>query len=163
MVKISTKKVVYTSLFAAIVFVATYIIKVPTPTNGYVNIGDAAVIFGALVLGPLFGAIAAGIGSCLSDIIGGYPAYAPATFVIKFIMGAVCGALLANNRTTGKLVTAAAAAEVIMVFGYFLYEGAVLGLGIGAVVGIPSNCVQGSISAVIAVILAKCIKTPENL
>lgn len=161
--KISTRKIVYTSLFAAIIFVATYIIKVPTPTNGYVNIGDAAVILASLALGPLFGAIAAGIGSCLSDIIGGYASYAPATFVIKYIMGAVCGALLSKSKTTAALVFAAVVSEIIMVFGYFLYEGAVMGLGIGAAVGIPSNCVQGLISAVIAVILAKCIKMPENL
>lgn len=160
-VKITTRKIVYTSLFAAITFVATFIIKVPTPTNGYVNIGDAAVILGALALGPLYGAISAGIGSCLSDITGGYASYAPATFIIKFIMGAVCGAVLTKNRKTVGLVTAAVFAEIIMILGYFLYEGFVLGLGLGAAVGIPSNCVQGLISAVIAVILAKCIKMPN--
>lgn len=161
--KISTRKIVYTSLFAAIIFVATYIIQVPTPTNGYVNIGDAAIILAGLALGPLFGAISAGIGSCLSDIIGGYASYAPATFVIKFIMGAVCGAVLSKNSKIGGLVIAAVISEIIMVLGYFLYEGAVLGLGIGAAVGIPSNCVQGLVSAVIAVILAKCIKIPKNI
>ncbi len=161
--KIGTRKIVYTSLFAAIVFAATYIIKVPTPTNGYVNIGDAAVILASLALGPLFGAIAGGIGSCLSDIIGGYASYAPATFVIKFVMGAVCGAILSKSKKTVVLAFAAVIAEILMAFGYFLYECAVLGLGIGAAVGIPSNCIQGLISAVIAVILAKCIKMPENL
>lgn len=161
--KISTRKIVYTSLFAAIIFVATYIIKVPTPTNGYVNIGDAAVILGAFVLGPLFGAIAAGIGSCLTDIVAGYVAYAPATFIIKFIMAAVCGLIFSKNRKTLGLISAVLASEIIMILGYFLYEGTVLGFGLGAAAGIPSNCVQGIVSAVIAVILAKCIKLPKEI
>lgn len=161
--KISTRKLVYTALFAAVIFVATYIIKVPTPTNGYVNIGDAAVILGAFVLGPLFGAIAAGIGSCLTDVVAGYMAYAPATFIIKFIMATVCGLIFSKNRKTPGLIIGVLVSEIIMVLGYFLYEATVMGLGFGAAVGIPSNCIQGVISAVIAVILAKCIKLPKEI
>ena len=114
--KISTRKLVYTALFAAVIFVATYIIKVPTPTNGYVNIGDAAVILGAFVLGPLFGAIAAGIGSCLTDVVAGYMAYAPATFIIKFIMAAVCGLIFSKNRKTPGLIIGVLVSEIIMVY-----------------------------------------------
>ena len=37
-------KIVLTALFAAMAFVATYIIRIPTVgTNGYVNIGDTIV------------------------------------------------------------------------------------------------------------------------
>lgn len=52
------------------------IIKVPTfGMNGYVNIGDAAVLISAWLLGNPYGAFAAGIGSGLADLLSGYPAY----------------------------------------------------------------------------------------
>ena len=43
------KLVVVSAVFAALVFVLTYTLKVPTPT-GYVHIGDAAIYLAACVL-----------------------------------------------------------------------------------------------------------------
>ena len=78
------KKMVLAALFAAITCVSTMVIKVPTiGTNGYVNIGDAAVLLSAWLLGNPYGALAAGIGSGLADILAGYIAYAPGTIIIK--------------------------------------------------------------------------------
>ena len=75
----------YASLFAALVFVATMIIKIPTLTGGYMNIGDGMVLLCGFILGPIWGALAAGIGSMLADLVG-YPIYAVATFLIKALM-----------------------------------------------------------------------------
>ena len=81
----------FASMFAALVFIATMIIKIPTPTGGYVNIGDGMVMICGWVLGPVWGSLAAGIGSMLADLVG-YPIYAGATFVIKALMAlAACG------------------------------------------------------------------------
>ena len=77
------KKLIMAALFAALACVATMIIKVPTPgTEGYINLGDAIVILCGVILGPVWGFLAAGIGSCLADLIGGYFVYVPITFVI---------------------------------------------------------------------------------
>ena len=60
------------------------IIRIPTPgTGGYIHPGDALVILSGIILGPLYGFLAAGLGSCLSDFLGGYFFYVPATFLIK--------------------------------------------------------------------------------
>ena len=78
-------KIVITALFAALACVATMIIKVPTVgTNGYVNIGDTIVLLSAWMIGGVYGALAAGIGSALSDFISGYGSYVPGTFVLTF-------------------------------------------------------------------------------
>ena len=70
-----------------IVLTATYIIKVPTlGTNGYVNIGDTMVLLSAWLIGGIYGGLAAGIGSAMSDLIAGYTTYVPGTLVIKLLM-----------------------------------------------------------------------------
>ena len=81
------------ALFAAIICIATFIVKIPSPaTNGYFNLGDCFVILSGLLLSPVYGALAAGIGSALADILSGYAQYAPATFcnlnaLIKEVLG----------------------------------------------------------------------------
>ena len=68
-----TKKIVMTALFAALACVATMSIRIPTPgTSGYIHPGDAIVILAGIILGPAYGFLAAGIGSCLADLLGGY-------------------------------------------------------------------------------------------
>ncbi|MDD6310394.1 MAG: ECF transporter S component [Firmicutes bacterium] len=49
---------------------------------------------GVLVLGTRDGAIAAAIGSCLGDILGGFPVWAPWTLVIKGGMALVLAVVL---------------------------------------------------------------------
>ena len=47
-------KIVLTALFAALAYVATSIIRVPTVgTQGYVNIGDSIVLLSAWLIGCL--------------------------------------------------------------------------------------------------------------
>lgn len=134
-----------TSLFAALCCTATLVIKVPSPTGGYVNAGDVLVILGSFLLGPYWGCAASGLGSALSDLISGYPHYIPGTFIIKALMALVSGIILRRIRMK-KLVSAViagAAAEVIMISGYLLYSGIILGYGAAALASVPGNCVQG--------------------
>ena len=58
--KFNTQKLVLTALFAALTCVATMIIRIPTPgTGGYIHPGDALVILSGIILGPLYGFLAA--------------------------------------------------------------------------------------------------------
>ena len=43
---------------AALVYVATSIIQIPSPVNGYVNLGDCFVLLSGWLLGPWYGAAA---------------------------------------------------------------------------------------------------------
>lgn len=140
-------KLVLTALFAALTCVATMIIKVPTlGTNGYVNIGDTIVLLSAWMIGGVYGALAAGIGSALADLLSGYGTYVPGTLAIKFLMAlaayGIFKALVKMNKTVAYIVSAVVA-EVIMIAGYFLYESTLLGYGLAAVPSIGSNAIQG--------------------
>lgn len=140
------KKLVFAALFAALSCVATMVIKIPTPTGGYIHAGDAVVLLSAFLLGPWWGAAAAGLGSCLADILSGYALYAPGTFAVKFLVALVAGLLLSSKFIKKPLVRALFAGvvgEAVMVLGYLVYEAFVLGYGAAAIGGVPMNLIQG--------------------
>ncbi|MCM1166709.1 MAG: ECF transporter S component [Lachnospiraceae bacterium] len=156
-------KLCFAATFAALIFAATKLIQIPTPTGGYVNLGDCFVLTAAWVLGPVYGFAAAGIGSALVDLMG-YTQYVPGTFFIKGLM-AVTAALIvkaflkksAKLRFAGFAVSGLAA-ELIMVGGYYLYEAALLGYGfLGALGGVFGNCVQGVFGLVFGVIFVQVV------
>lgn len=66
------KKLVLAAMFAALSCVATMVIQIPSPMSGYVNLGDCFVLLGGVVLGPVWGFLAGGVGSMLADVILGY-------------------------------------------------------------------------------------------
>lgn len=158
-----TKKLVLAALLAALCCVATMVIQIPSPANGFVNLGDCFVLLAAWLLGPWYGAAAAGIGSMLADLLAGYAHYAPGTLVIKALM-ALAAALIfrkmAHNKTAAMVVSSFAA-ELIMVGGYFLYAMLLLGKGIGAAASIPGNLVQGAVGMVVSVILMGILRKTE--
>jgi ECF transporter S component (folate family) len=145
------RKLVLSALMAALCTVMTMVIQVPSPMQGYVNLGDCAVLISAWMLGPLYGGAAAGIGSALADLLSGYAHYVPGTFAIKFLMAAAAALIL--RAMTKKAPSAMLAAEVIMVLGYFAYASLWLGKGLAAAASIPGNIVQGVFGLVAATVV----------
>lgn len=154
----NTEKLVLAALMAALACVATMVIRIPIPaTNGYVNLGDAFVILSGVVLGPLYGGLAAGIGSALADLLAGYVGYAIATFIIKGIMGVLVGFMVKKGSVLNVIISGILA-EVIMVGGYFLAEALFMGYGLGAIGGVLGNVMQGIAGVVISALLLPILK-----
>lgn len=144
------QRTVLTAVLAALTCAAT-MLHVPT-VNGYANLGDCMVITCAWVLGPLYGACAAALGSALADIILYYALYAPATFVIKGLMALtayfLCAALSKTKvKAPISRVTGAISAETVMVLGYFVFETLLYGNGAG-LASLISNIAQGVVGAI---------------
>lgn len=155
------KKLVYAALFAALSCVATMVIRIPTPIGGYIHAGDAVVLLSGFMLGPWWGAAAAGLGSALADLLAGYGLYVPGTFVIKFAVALIGGALLRaafikNDAVRG--IVAGVIAEIVMVLGYLVFEAWILGYGAAAVGGVAMNCIQGAFGAVVSVALYMALR-----
>jgi uncharacterized membrane protein len=152
------KKLTVTALLAALVFVITFLVRVPMPAvaGGYINLGDTVIYLGAMLLGGWPGAAAAAIGSGLSDLLAGFPIYAPATFIIKGLMGLACG-LLAKRGSFARFTFAAFISGVIMVAGYFLYEVMIFDVA-RAVASVPFNAVQLVGGVAFALILYPAVK-----
>lgn len=152
------KKIVLTALMAALICVATMIIKIPSPLGGYINLGDCLVLISGWILSPVYGFLAAGIGSALADLLSGYALYAPATFIIKGCMALVAfGIFKLMKNKTRKLparLIGSILAEIVMVGGYFVFEGFLYGFG-ASLVNIPPNCIQSVAGIVIGLLLVK--------
>ena len=84
-----TREIVTAALMAALACVATMVIKIPSPLQGYLNLGDCIVLVCGWILAPGYAFLAAGIGSALADVLSGYVFYATATLVIKGFMAVV--------------------------------------------------------------------------
>ena len=155
-----TRKIVYAAMFAALACVAT-MIKVPIPPNGYVNLGDCVVLATGFMLSPVYGFLAAGVGSLLADVFAGYVIYAPATFVIKGLMALiVCfGVRLFPKKKRGVLarIVCAVFAEIVMIAGYFLFEGFLYGFE-ASLVNIPANAIQGAVGILLGVLLTAALE-----
>lgn len=171
----TTKKWVIAALFAALTCICTMIIKIPTPTGGYIHPGDGMVLLCGIVLGPGMGALAAGIGSMLSDLFSGYLVWVPATLTIKALTAMIAGVLFHKSRrlltaskaaSTIRIILGGIAGEAVMVVGYFLFEiglnaasnggfsAAAIAGGIAySATSIPGNILQGVTGIVIACVL----------
>lgn len=164
---------VCSALFAALVCIATMIIKISTPTFGYIHLGDGMVLLCGIFCGPAAGALAAGTGSAFADLFSGYAAWAPATFLIKALTAGCCGLAfrhLSCRKKTAHAYRIAAAisgllGEIVMITGYFFYEAALAAsfggltktsLAAGAASaasGIPFNAIQGITGIVVCCLL----------
>ena len=97
--KSNIRTLTYTALMTAFVFITTSVIKIPIPfTNGYIHAGDTAIFLGGILLGPVHGAVAAGIGSAMADLLGGYAHWALPTLLIKGLMGFIVGYFSSEKR-----------------------------------------------------------------
>ena len=166
------KKLVITALMAALTCVMTLVVQIPMPLGGYVNLGDGVILLlSAVILGPLYGALAGAIGACLADIISGFAIYAPGTFVIKALIAVVAFYVykaidkhIKNTSITfvAKLV-AGVLGEIVMVAGYFVYDATVMGYGLAAASGLVGNSIQGVIAVVVFVALGEVITRNKAL
>lgn len=151
-----TKKLVMSALLAALVCIATMVVKIPSPLKGYLNLGDCIVLTAGWILSPVYGFLAAGIGSALADLFAGYVVYAPVTFAIKGLMAV--GAFYIfhyTHKKTGELparVISGTAAELLMILGYYVFEGILYGFQ-AAAVNIPANGIQGLAGLMIGIVL----------
>lgn len=141
----------------AVVFVATYFVKVPQPSGGYLNLSDIAIFFVSFIFGPIVGGIAGAVGPSISDAIG-YASYVPGTFVIHGLEGVVAG-LIAWRGDIRRMVIATIAGCAVMIGGYFIYEWLILRVGIGiAGTDVIGNIWQGLAGAVVAIPLTIAVR-----
>ncbi|MBQ2704681.1 MAG: ECF transporter S component [Clostridia bacterium] len=162
-------KLIMSALFAALTCIFTMLpIGIPSLTQGYIHFGDCFVLLSGWYLGP-YGVLAAGIGSMLTDILGGYLIYAPATLIIKMLVALIATSVLKISQKDGGIKFAlrllgGIVAEVFMAIGYFIYSATVMGYGwAGSAVEIPNNLVQGGVGVVAAIILAQIIDSTHVL
>jgi uncharacterized membrane protein len=156
-------KLVTAALMAAMTCVVTMIlpIKIPYGNGGYIHPGDAFVLLSGIILGPVYGGLAAGIGSMMADLLSSYVQYAPATFIIK-ILAAMAGAYSFRHIRKNSVVLSGIFGGIIVTLGYFIYDRILSGNFAAALVGVPFNILQNIMGIVLAsIILPLLVKIPQ--
>lgn len=166
-------KIILTGLMMAMIVVATAIIPIPVPFgSGYIHFGDAMIFLSVLILGWRYGAIAAGFGSALADLLLGYAIWSPWTLFVKGIMAAIMGLFIVKSmHRKGVNILGVPIYTLIgmilggcfMVAGYYVAEGVIYGNFISPIASAPWNVVQFTVGTILATILAAALyKTPAK-
>ena len=138
-------------IFAALVFVVTAYLHIPT-YNGYVHVGDGFIFLAACILPTPYAVFVGACGAMLADVLTGYAIWAPGSVVIKALSA------MLFSRKTAKMVSARnllmlIPATVICAGGYYLYEVIITGSFVGALAGIPGSLIQSAASAIVFVLV----------
>jgi len=144
----SLRLLTLSALFAALIFVFTAFVRVPSPL-GYMHLGDGFIFLAAEALGPL-AAVPAALGSALADFMAGYPVYIPVTALIKALMALL--AVWAHRLPLLLRTLVLVLAELLMVAGYCVFEFILYGWG-NAIAAVPFNLLQGALGVVLASLL----------
>lgn len=156
-------KLVTAALMAALTCVVTMLvpIKIPFGNGGYIHPGDAFVLLSGIILGPVYGSFAAGIGSMMADVLSPYIMYAPATFIIK-LLAALIASFTYRRFRKGSLVLAGVFSGIIVTLGYLLCDSIFYGTFQTAIVAVPFNLLQNIMGIIIAMILLPLLmKVPQ--
>lgn len=119
--KWSLVTIVFVGVLAAMVYVVT-LFRFPL-LGSKVHFANAVCLLGGMLLGPVPGGLAAGLGSALYDAFNGYDLLNVAiTFVSKFAMAWVCGLIkhAGEAHRVDRTVLAAAAGALTYVALYML-------------------------------------------
>jgi len=146
------------AVLTALTTIATVVIAIPIPaSSGFLNFGDALVMLSGLLLGPLGGFIAGGVGSAMGDVILGYVHFAPITLVVKGCEGLVMGLFSSRARNASLLakwdVVGLAASSLVMVTGYFLAEIPLYGYGAALAELLTANWLQVVVGSIVTAIV----------
>ncbi|MCL2002657.1 MAG: ECF transporter S component [Oscillospiraceae bacterium] len=160
---IAPTDIVQVGVFAAIVYGGMWLrIQIPAPVGfTAVNLGNIFVLMAGLMLGPVKGGLAAGIGGMVFNLT--HPiliAYWPFTLVFRFAHAFVCGLVSARGGKMARMTAAAAAGQLTYITLYlsqvFFWDGVVVkGLyPAEAWISLATPAVTTLINGVIAVTVA---------
>lgn len=147
------KLICISAMLSALVFVATFLVKVPLPV-GYVHVGDGIVFLASALLPLPYAMVAAAVGVGLADLCAGYAIYIPITVIIRILT------VLFFSRKKPMLswhnLIALAGAIILCAVGYWAFEAIfIYESGIAALAGLPFNIAQSALGAVIYIIVSK--------
>ena len=145
------------AMFAVLVFVATYALKIPI-YHGLPHMGDAVIMALALTFGKQAGAVAGALGAMLSALLSGYNiVWLPVSFIIHGLQGYLTGWIGYNSRFFLRRLLAVVIGGLVMSVLYqivsFLYYG--IGAALPQFIG---NVLQFSSGVVVSLILASALE-----
>lgn len=145
------RNLVLTAVFAAMVYVLTAFLKIPTH-QGYIHVGDGIIYLAAAILPTPYAMAAGAIGAGLSDYLSGYAMWVLPTMIIK----AVTAAVFTYKKDTivhVRNIIALVPAILICVGGYYFASVILYGDWGAALADVPTNFIQGISSSALFIFL----------
>ena len=152
---VTTRTITMTAVLTAIIFIMTFVPRIPIPL-GYPHLGDAVIFMTVLFAGRRDAAIAASVGSALSDLIGGFPIWIIPTVLIKWVMIEIVFRMSHPERGTVKIPSvrtfwAFLVSAAWMVVSYTAAGAVLYGSMAASTAMIPGLIGEGVINMVVAV------------
>jgi uncharacterized membrane protein len=143
------------AILGALTTVLTRVVQIPLPARGYINLGDVAIVFTALVLGPYSAACAGGLGTALADLLSGpYAFWAPVSLVVHGLQGLLVGLIARPRPDHLPLQILGGVVGIAVMAGGYLAAGVFLeGTG-PALTEVPGNLIQGGVGVVLGILVS---------
>ena len=159
-----TMTLVVDAMFIALVFVATWLINIRLPlvgSGGLIHLGNVPLFIGGMLFGRRTGAIAGAFGMAIFDLMSGWTAWAPFTFVIVGSMGYVIGWIAEKKPFKMGMVNhvlSVILAIIIKVAGYYFAEVILYGNWIAPIGSIPGNIIQVGVAGIVVLLCIEPLK-----
>lgn len=155
------------AVFVAMTFVVTTYINIRIPfipaNGGLVHLGNVPVFVAAAIFGKKEGAVTGALGLGLFDLLNGWVAWAPFTFVICGLIGFTYATIVKERTSIIFQILAVVVAVIIKVGGYYIAEGIIYGNWIAPAASIPGNIVQITVAGIIAIPITVAIRKAVNV
>ena len=159
---------VVTAIFIALTLVSTMFINIRLPfmgSGGLIHLGNIPLFIAAMLYGRKTGAIVGAIGMGTFDIMSGWVAWAPFTFVIVGLMGYIIGLLYEKKPIKNAHILnifIIFIAVLIKVIGYYFAEVLIYSNWILPLGSIPGNILQVTIAGIIITPIIDRLKKYTN-
>lgn len=165
MKKSEVRELVITSLFIALVYIFTWLIKIQLPIGakgGLIHLGNIPFFIAAILFGKKVGMLSGAIGMGLFDLTSGWVTWAPITFITCLVMGYAISVINGDKVEFKKLILSFFAAAILKVLGYYIGEAILFSSLVVPLASIPGNLIQIAVSSIIILIIIKPLESAFN-
>ncbi len=159
------RDLVITSLFIALVYVFTWIVKIQlpfSPNGGLIHLGNVPFFLAAIFFDKRVGMTAGALGMGLFDLTSGWILWSPMTVISALIMGYILNKMNYKKYTLKSLILSFILAALVKVVVYYIGEIFILSSFVAPLASIPGNLIQIGVSSVIVLVILKPMEKVFN-
>ena len=158
MTNFKVKDLVITSLFIALVYVFTWIVKIQlpfAPNGGLIHLGNVPFFLAAIFFDKRVGMTAGALGMGLFDLTSGWVLWSPMTVISALIMGYILNKFNYKHLKMKNLLLSFVLVSLVKVVVYYIGEVFILSSFVTPLASIPGNIIQIAVSSVIVLVVLK--------
>ena len=159
------RDLVITSLFIALVYVFTWIVKIQlpfSPNGGLIHLGNVPFFLAAIFFDKRVGMTAGALGMGLFDLTSGWILWSPMTVISALIMGYILNKMNYKKYTLKSLILSFVLVALVKVVAYYIGEIFILSSFVAPLASIPGNLIQIGVSSVIVLVILKPMEKVFN-